>query len=86
MFEHEDAVTDAQGEGAAAAPFARDDADNRRAEPGHLAEIARDRFRLAALLGAPPEGVDGDQPLADEQLVSELKERLARGGERRAVA
>src|SRR5437660_461677 len=51
VLEHEDAVAHSDRERAAASPLARDDGDDRRAEPGHLAQVPRDRLRLAALLG-----------------------------------
>jgi hypothetical protein len=46
------AVGDANSQCAAAAAFARDDADDRRAQPAHFHEVASNAFGLPALLGA----------------------------------
>ena len=52
MLEHVDEVADPDRERAAAPPFASDGGDQRHAQPRHLAQVERDRLRLAALLGA----------------------------------
>ncbi|CDN45526.1 hypothetical protein BN871_HW_00060 [Paenibacillus sp. P22] len=51
IFQHQDAVADAKSQRSAAAAFSDDDADDRHAEHSHLAQVARDRLRLAAFLG-----------------------------------
>ena len=45
---------DGDGQGPARPPLADDDDEDRHAQPGHLAQVARDRLRLAALLRADP--------------------------------
>src|SRR5207244_9646107 len=52
VFEHEDTVAHPDRERTAAAPLARDDGDDRRAERRHRTQVPRDRLRLTPLLGA----------------------------------
>ena len=52
VLQHEHAVGDADAERAAAAAFADDDGDDRRAQDHHLAQVHGDRFGDVALLGA----------------------------------
>ena len=51
VLEHEQPVADADGERAAGAALADDDADDGHVEAGHHLEADRDRLGLAALLG-----------------------------------
>ena len=52
VFEHGDAVADADSQGAARAALADHDADDRRAEPRHFQHRLGDDLGLAAFLGA----------------------------------
>jgi len=52
VFEHQHAVGDGDGQGAARAPLADDHADHRHAQPAHHLEVHRDGLGLPTLLGA----------------------------------
>src|SRR5438067_1810177 len=54
VLEHQHAVAHADGQGAAAAALARHHGHDRGRQRRHAPQIARDRLRLAALLGAQP--------------------------------
>src|SRR5262249_22125449 len=82
VFEHADAVADADAERAAGAPFPDNNADNRRRQAGHLEQIDRDELSLAALLGADarirPRRVDqADDRQAELRSETHLVERFA---------
>ena len=52
VFQHADAVADADAQGAAGPPFPDDHADDRRLQPRHLQQVRGDELGLAAFLGA----------------------------------
>ena len=52
VLQHQRDVADGDRQRAAGTAFADDRDDDRRAQAGHFVEVAADRFRLAALLGA----------------------------------
>ena len=78
------AVAGPQAERAAAAPLADHRADHRDAELAHLLDVARDRLRLAALLGADP-GVGARRVEGLRVCVSWFSISRASGADRRGV-
>src|SRR6516165_9005119 len=54
VFEHADAVADADAQSAAGSPFPDDNANDGSGKLRHFQQIGRDQLGLAALLGADP--------------------------------